>query len=122
MEGSFDRLWKIQKLLEIVYSIFSKVYITFKGQAAENLFFSSNERQFSNNVLLRNTNVLACKHTNCATPLVTLTASKCTWGRTDNAQPIADSSTCHSDINVCGSKGVSSQTAYGEFLLFASTI
>jgi hypothetical protein len=51
------------------------------------LFFSSKERQFSNNVFPRNTNVSALKHTNCATALVTLTASKCTGGRTDNAQP-----------------------------------
>jgi hypothetical protein len=51
------------------------------------LFFSSKERQFSNNVLPRNTNVSAWKHTNCATPLVTLIAPKCTWGRTDNVQP-----------------------------------
>ena len=57
MEESLDRLWKIQKLLEILYSIFSKVYSNSKDQAAESLFFFSKERQFSNNVLLRNTNV-----------------------------------------------------------------
>ena len=85
MEESFDRLWKIEKLLEILYSIFSKVYGTSNDQAAENLFFSSAEKQFSNNILLRN--VSAWKRTNCATPQVTFTTSKCTWGRTDNAQP-----------------------------------
>jgi len=81
MEESFDRLWKIQKLLENLYSIFSKI------RQHKNLFFSPKERQFSNNVLPRNTNVLTWKHTNCASPLVTLTASKCAWGRTENAQP-----------------------------------
>jgi len=35
--------WEIQKLLEILYSIFSKVYNTSTDQAAENLFFSSEE-------------------------------------------------------------------------------
>jgi len=39
MEGSFDRLWKIHKLLEILYSIFSKVYSTSKDQAAEKFVF-----------------------------------------------------------------------------------
>jgi hypothetical protein len=57
MEESFDSLWKIQKLVEILNNIFSTVYSTSKVQAAENLFFSSKERQFSNNVLPRNTNV-----------------------------------------------------------------
>jgi hypothetical protein len=51
--------WEIQKLLEILYRIFSKVYNTSKIQSAENLFFSSEEKQFSNNVLPRNTNVMA---------------------------------------------------------------
>ena len=36
--------------------------------------------------------------------------------------PTADSSTCHSDTTACGSKGMSSQTAYEEFLLFPSPI
>ena len=36
--------------------------------------------------------------------------------------PTADSSTRHSDITACGSKGISSQTAYGEFLLVPSPI
>ena len=36
--------------------------------------------------------------------------------------PTADSSTCHSDITACSSKGKSSQTAYEEFLLFPSPI
>jgi hypothetical protein len=36
--------------------------------------------------------------------------------------PTAESNTCHSDITVCGSKGMSSQTAYAEFLLFPSPI
>ena len=38
------------------------------------------------------------------------------------SSPTADSSTCHSDITACGSKGKSSQIAYGEFLLFPSPI
>jgi len=50
-------------------------------------FFLQRTGSFSNNVLLRNTNALAWKYTNRATPLVTLTTSKCTWGRTDTAQP-----------------------------------
>jgi hypothetical protein len=41
MEESFDRPWKLQKLMEILHSIFSKVYNTSKDQAAENLFFFS---------------------------------------------------------------------------------
>jgi hypothetical protein len=32
--------------------------------------------------------------------------------------PSADNSTCHSDITACSSKGMSSQNAYEEFLLF----
>ena len=36
--------------------------------------------------------------------------------------PTADSSTCHSDTTACGSKGMSSQTAYEEFHLFPSPI
>ena len=36
--------------------------------------------------------------------------------------PTADSSTCHSDITACSSKGMSLQTAHGEFLLFPSPI
>jgi len=39
MEESFDRLWKIKKLLEILHSIFSKVYNTSKYQAAEKFVF-----------------------------------------------------------------------------------
>jgi hypothetical protein len=39
LEESIDRLWKIQKLLEIPYSIFSKVYNTTKDQAAEMFVF-----------------------------------------------------------------------------------
>ena len=40
MEESFDRLWIIQNLLEILYNIFSKVYNTSKDQAAEKICFS----------------------------------------------------------------------------------
>ena len=36
--------------------------------------------------------------------------------------PTADSSTCHSEMTACSSKGMSSQTAYEEFLLFPSLI
>jgi hypothetical protein len=36
--------------------------------------------------------------------------------------PTAESSTCLSDITVCGSKGTLSQTAYEEFLLFPSPV
>jgi len=39
MEESIDRLWKIQKLLEIPYSVFSKVHNTSKDQAAEMFVF-----------------------------------------------------------------------------------
>jgi len=39
MEESFDRLWIMQKVLEILYNIFSKVYITSKDQAAEKFVF-----------------------------------------------------------------------------------
>ena len=59
MEENFDRVWKIQKLLEILYSIFSNVYNTSKNQEAEKFIFLFKGRQFSNNVLPRNTNVLA---------------------------------------------------------------
>jgi hypothetical protein len=60
MEEIFDKLWKTQKLLEILYSIFSKVYSTSRDQPAEKfVFFSSKERQFSNSVLPKNTNVPA---------------------------------------------------------------
>jgi len=39
MEESFDKLWIIQNVLEILYNIFSKVYITSKDQAAEKFVF-----------------------------------------------------------------------------------
>jgi len=39
MEESFDRLWIIQKVLEFLYNIFSKVYITSKDQGAEKFVF-----------------------------------------------------------------------------------
>ena len=34
----------------------------------------------------------------------------------------ADSNRCHSDVTACGNKGMSSQTAYEDFLLFPSPI
>jgi hypothetical protein len=39
MEENFDRLWKIQKILQILYNIFSKVHNTSKDQAAEKFVF-----------------------------------------------------------------------------------
>ena len=38
------------------------------------------------------------------------------------SSPTVDSSTCHSDITSCGSKSMSSQTEYGELILFPSPI
>jgi hypothetical protein len=35
----FEKLWKIQKILEILYSIFSKVYNTSRDQATEKFVF-----------------------------------------------------------------------------------
>jgi len=78
MEESFDRLWIIQKVPEILNNIFLKFTSLPKIRQQKSLFFSSKDRQFSNNVFPRNTNILALKYTNCATPLVTLTSSKCT--------------------------------------------
>jgi hypothetical protein len=39
MEESFDRLWKIEKILEILHNIFSKVCNTSKDKAAEEFVF-----------------------------------------------------------------------------------
>ena len=79
--GKYKNYWKVYT------TYFQKFTALQKIRQQKSLFFTSKERQFSNNVLPRNVNVSAWKHTNCATALVTLTASKCTWGRTDNVQP-----------------------------------
>jgi hypothetical protein len=39
MKESYDRLWKVQNVLEILYSIFSKAYNTYKDQATEKFVF-----------------------------------------------------------------------------------
>jgi hypothetical protein len=120
MEESFDRLWEIQKLLEILHSIFSKVYSTSNDQAAEKFFSLQIKGSFQ---------TMYCQemflHEN--TPTVQmhwlhLQHQSALEERETMPCPTGDSNTCHSDITVCSSKGMSSKTAYEEFLLFPSNI
>ena len=69
MEESFDRLWKIQKLLEILYSIFSKVYNASKDQAAEKIVFLFKGKAVFKQCIAKKYKCFGIKHTNCANPL-----------------------------------------------------
>jgi hypothetical protein len=119
MEESFDRLWKIQKILEILYNIFSIVHNASKYQAAEKFVFLFKEKAVFKQC------IQIYLHENIQTVqlhwLHLPHQSILEEGQTMSS-PTADSSTCHSDITAYGSKGMSSQNACEEFLLFPSPI
>jgi hypothetical protein len=123
MQECLDRLWKIEKVLEILYNIFSKVYGTSKDQAAEKfvfpfkgqavfqtMYFQEIQMFWHENIQTVQLHWLRLQHQSVLEEGQTLRS------------PTADSNTCHSDVTACGNKGMSSQIAYKDFLLFPSTI
>jgi hypothetical protein len=89
-----DRQWKTRGLFEILRTHFPKFYSLSEHFAVDKVVVKFKGRVIFKQYILKYTNILASKCTNCMIPLVASVTQTCTWVKTaDSTTP--DSNPLH---------------------------